>query len=202
MKLYFSPGACSLAVHIVLRELQTSFSLEKVDLGRHQTADGADYYQLAPKGCVPMLVLESGERLTEGPVINQYLADHFGRTDLLPAVGSLARYRVLEWLNYVGTELHKSFAPLFNPEVDAQGKAVFQAQLRKKFAWVSQQLADRPYLTGDTFSIADAYLYTVASWSSFVGLDLAPYAELQAFLRRVAERPAVKQARLAEGLPG
>jgi len=200
MKLYYSPGACSLAPHILLRETQQPFSLERVNTKTHQTEHGLDYYSINPKGSVPLLVLEDGETLSEGPVIAQYICDRAGREDLMPAAGSLARYRVMEWQNYITSELHKSFSPLFNPNAPDVVKAMFTDLLHKKFAWVSEQLRGKQYLTGDQFTAADAYLFTVANWSQFVKLDFSAYSDLQAYLARVAERPAVREAMEAEGL--
>ncbi|AXA93159.1 glutathione transferase GstA [Massilia sp. YMA4] len=199
MKLYYSPGACSLVPHILLRETALPHTLVKVDLGKHVTEPGLDYYGINPKGSVPVLELDDGQRLTEGPVIAQFIADQARREDLMPAPGSMARYRVMEWQNYITSELHKSFSPLFNRALDAAAKEVFLASLRKKFAWVSEQLGERAYLTGATFTAADAYLFTVAGWSKVVGLDLSDLAPLQAFLQRVAARDAVRQALVAEG---
>lgn len=200
MKLFFSPGACSLAPHIVLKETQQAFKLEKVDTGTHTTADGADYYAINPKGAVPLLELESGERLTEGPIIAQYLADKAGRADLLPAAGSMDRYRVMEWQNYITSELHKTFTPLFNPELDGSAKKTLASVLRKKYEWVNTQLQSKDYLLGQSFTVADAYLFAVTGWAKYVSLDLADLKHLQDFLARVAGRPAVREALKAEGL--
>ncbi|WEF31881.1 glutathione transferase GstA [Pseudoduganella chitinolytica] len=200
MKLYYSPGACSLVPHILLRETALPHTLIKVDTGKHVTEQGVDYRGINPKGYVPVLELEDGVRLTEGPVIAQFIADRARREDLMPAAGSMARYRVMEWQNYITSELHKSFSPLFNRALDAAAKEVFLAILHKKFAWVSEQLAAQPYLTGTGFTAADAYLFTVAGWAKLVGLELAGLAPLQAFLQRVAARDAVRQALVAEGL--
>lgn len=200
MKLFFSPGACSLAPHIVLRESGLAFTLEKVDLGKHVTASGADFYGITQKGQVPLLQLDDGALLSEGPVITQYIADLAGRKDLAPAAGSLPRYRVMEWQNYITSELHKSYAPLFSADFDATAKAQHKALLRKKFEWVDSRLSDSDYLTGSEFTIADAYLFTVASWARHVALDLSDLAHLQRFIARVAERPAVREAMKAEGL--
>jgi len=202
MKLYFSPGACSLAPHIVLREAQLPFVLERVNISTHKTQHDADYYTINPKGYVPLLELDNGERLSEGPVIAQYISDQAGNHDLMPAAGTLQRYRVMEWQNYITSELHKSFSPLFNPAIEASAKAVISAALRKKFDWVSSQLEGKQYLTGDTFTAADAYLFAVASWARHVDLDLSGCTHLQDYLKRVANRPAVKAAMQAEGLLG
>lgn len=200
MKLFFSPGACSLAPHIVLKETRQAFKLEKVDTGTHTTADGADYYAINPKGAVPLLELESGERLTEGPVIAQYIADKAGRADLLPAAGSMDRYRVMEWQNYITSELHKTFTPLFNPDLDSSAKKTLASVLRKKYEWVNTQLQSKDYLLGKSFTVADAYLFAVTGWAKYVSLDLADLKHLQDFLARVAGRPAVREALKAEGL--
>ncbi len=201
MKLYYSPGACSLAPHIVLREAGARFSLERVDLATHKFGAGADYYTINPKGGVPVLELDNGERLTEGPIIAQYIADQAGNTQLIPAAGTPQRYRVMEWQNYITSELHKWFSPLFgSPVLDAPAKGAFAQSLQKKFGWVSEKLQGKQFLTGDAFTVADAYLFTVAGWASHVELDLAGAPNVQAFLGRVAERPAVKDALKAEGL--
>lgn len=200
MKLYYSPGACSLAPHILLCETKMAHTLIKVDTGTHLTEDGVDFYTINPKGYVPVLELDDGERLTEGPIIAQFIADHTRREDLMPAAGSLARYRVMEWQNYITSELHKSFSPLFNPALDAPAKAIFAAILGKKFRSISARLRSQPYLLGDTFTAADAYLFTVAGWAKYVGVDLSDFEHLQAFLQRVAARPAVQAAVNAERL--
>lgn len=201
MKFYFSPGACSLGPHIVLRETDTTFTLERVDTSTHKTEHGVDFYTITSKGQVPLLELDDGQILSEGPVIAQYVADRAQRTDIMPAAGTMERYRVMEWQNYITSELHKAFWPLFNPAFDAAAKTIFVEALRKKFAWVSNQLRGKPYLTGDNFTAADAYLFTVARWTKFVGVDISDNEHLQAFLARVAARPAVREAMKAEGLP-
>lgn len=199
MKLFYSPGACSQAPHIILRETGTPFTLVKVDLGQHKTQEGGNYYELNPKGQVPLLALDDGTTLSEGPVIAQYIAERAGRQDLLPPAGSLARYKVLEWQNYITSELHKSFSPLFDPRFDAATKALFIEQLGKKFKWVDSRLEGQAYLTGETFTVADAYLFVVAGWAPSVGVDVSALAHLQAFLARVGQRDSVKAAREAEG---
>jgi glutathione S-transferase len=174
MKLYFAPGACSLSPHIVLRESGTLFDLEQVDLKAKQTKSGADYLRINPKGQVPVLQLDNGETLTEGPAIVQYIADQKPTSGLVPAVGSLPRYRVQEWLNYITSELHKSLGALFNPATPADYKElVTKEQLPKKFAYVNLQLAGKQYLMGDAFSVADAYLFTVLNWANFLKIDLS-----------------------------
>ncbi len=202
MKLYYSPSACSLAPHIVLREAGVAFELVKIDTARHVTADGSDFYAVNAKGQVPVLELDDGTRLTEGPVIAQYVADKAGATSLMPAAGSLARYRVMEWQNHITSELHKSFTPLFHDDVDTTAKRALAGVLRRKLAWLDGQLAGKLYLTGETFTAADAYLFVVLGWARFVKLDIADLSHLQAFIARVVARPAVREAMRAEGLLG
>jgi glutathione S-transferase len=198
MKLYYSPGACSRAPHIILRETNTPFTLVRVDLGQHRTQKGGNYYELNPKGQVPLLVLDDGNTLSEGPVIAQYIAEQAGRQDLLPPVGSLARYKVLEWQNYITSELHKSFSPLFDPRIDAATKALFIEQLGKKYKWVDSRLAGQSYLTGEQFTVADAYLFVITGWAPNLGVDLSQLVNLQAFLGNIAQRDSVKAALAAE----
>lgn len=198
MKLYFSYGTCALAPHIVLREAGLAFDLERVDLRTHLTHDGVDYYQINPKGSVPLLELDSGERLTEGPVICQYVADKARNVTLMPAAGTMERYRVMEWQNYISSEMHKTYSVLFNAEVDAPVKAVFRAALRKKYEWVESRLAAAAFLTGTNFTAADAYLFTVSRWAKSVEMDLAGLPALHAFMEAVHARPAVRVALDAE----
>jgi glutathione S-transferase len=200
MKLYYSPGACSLAPHIVLNEAGLSFDLVKTDLQAHRLEDGSDYYPVAPKGQVPLLELDSGERLSEGPVITQYIADHVPAKNLAPANGTMARYRLQEWLNFVTSELHKGIGGLFNPAMPEEGKAVMRAKARTKLQWVDQQLEGKTYLMNDAFSIADAYLFTVTNWTGHAGVDISGLKNLGAFQARMAARPAVQAALKAEGL--
>ena len=200
MKLYYATGACSLTPHIVSRESDLNIELIRVDTKSHLTEQGVDFYTINPKGSVPCLQLNDGQLLTEGPIICQYLADQANNTQLMPAAGTLARYRVMEWQNYITSELHKSFSPLFNPNAGAETKALFAEQLKAKFAWLSSKLENTAYLTGDDFTAADAYLFVVTNWSKFVGLDLSHLSALQAFMQRVAARPAVQMALKAEGL--
>jgi len=201
MKLYFSPGACSLSPHIVLREAGLAFDLEQVDLKEKKTKAGADYWPINPKGQVPVLQLDSGDRLTEGPAIVQYVADQKPATGLAPAAGSLPRYKLQEWLNYITSELHKSIGALFSPVTpDAYKQLVTKEQLPNKFAYVDQQLAGKQYLLGDNFSVADAYLFTVLNWTNFLKIDISGHANLKAYMARVAARPKVQEALKAEGL--
>lgn len=200
MKLYYSPGACSLSPHIVLEESGLSYEAILASTKSHKLQDGTDFYSINPLGYVPFLVLDDGQTLREGPAIVQYLADQVPDKKLIPAAGTMARYRVLEWLTFIGTELHKGFAPLFNPNTPAEYKNTVQAQLRKRFEWVDQELAGKDYLAGPDFSVADAYLFTVSNWTQMVGPDLGDLSHLQAFRRRMAGRPAVQAAMRAEGL--
>lgn len=200
MKLYYATGACSLTPHIVSRESDVNVELIRVDTKSHLTEQGVDFYTINPKGSVPCLQLNDGQLLTEGPIICQYLADQANNTQLMPAAGTLARYRVMEWQNYITSELHKSFSPLFNPNAGAETKALFAEQLKAKFTWLSSKLENTAYLTGDDFTAADAYLFVVTNWAKFVGLDLSHLSALQAFMQRVAARPAVQMALKAEGL--
>lgn len=201
MKLYYAPGTCSLAVHIVLLEAGLPFTPVRVDLKTHRTEHGDDYLAINPRGQVPLLELEPGAWLGEGPVIAQYVADRAANHALMPPPGSLARYRVMEWQNHVTSDLHKGFGPLFNPQLEPSAKAVLAAALQAKLQRVSARLGDGPYLTGDSFSAADAYLYTVVRWAGPVRLDLSGCEHLQRFMARVAARPTVRAALAAEGLP-
>ena len=201
MKLYYSPGACSLSPHIALREAGVKFELVKTVLQTHTLAeDGSDYYQVTAKGQVPLLELDDGARLSEGPVILQYIADHAPGAGLVPAAGTAARYRVLEWLNFITSELHKGFSPLFNGKMPQDAKEMFAAKLMDKYAFVDARLEGKDYLMGTQFSIADAYLFTVTNWAAGVGADLAGFKNLQAFIARMKARPAVQEAMKAEGL--
>ncbi len=200
MQLYFAPGACSLASHITLREAGLAFDLKRADPKTKKLEDGADYFAVNSKGAVPALRLDDGQILTEGPVILQYLADQKPETGLLPKAGTLQRYRVQEWLNFITSEVHKTFSPLFNPAAGAEVKDYARALLEKKFDWLEKQLAGKTFLTGEAFTVADAYLFTVVNWSGAVGVDLGKWPALQAFHGRVAVRPRVQEAMAAEGL--
>lgn len=200
MKLYYKAGACSLSPHIVLREAGLPFELESVDLGSKKTGSGGDYLERNPKGYVPALLLDDGQLLTEGPVIVQYIADRVPEKRLAPAAGTMERYRLMETLNFIATELHKGFSPLFNPKAPEEWKDMARALLAKRIGIAAQQLEGRDYLMGSSFSVADAYLFTVLGWARHVKVDLAPWPVLQAYLARVAARPAVQAAMAAEGL--
>jgi glutathione S-transferase len=200
MKLYYSPGACSLSPHIALREAGVMFELCKASLKDHKLADGSDYYAVNAKGQVPLLELDDGQRLSEGPAILQYIADHAPASGLAPPAGTMARYRLMEWLNFITSELHKSFSPLFNPKMPQDGKEIYAARLKERFAYVDAQLAGHDYLMGDRFCVADAYLYTMTTWALGVGVDIAGMKNLTAYRARMAARPAVQDALKAEGL--
>lgn len=198
MKLYFSKGACSLAPHIALREANLKFDLESVDLATKKTASGKDFLSINSKGYVPALVREHGTVLTEAQAILQYIADRAKDTTLIPPCGSEERYDVLVWLNFVATEIHKGFGPLFSPDTPSAYRGVVIDNLKKQFAMIDNHLAANTYLHGDNFTVADAYLFTTARWSSYVQLDLTPYKNLTAYLLRIEQRPAVQEALAAE----
>lgn len=200
MKLYYSPGACSLSPHIVLRESGLPFTPLMASTKTHKLADGTDYYTINPKGYVPLLELDDGQRMAEGPAIVQYIADKVPEKKLVAPWGTMERYRQIEWLTYIGTELHKVFSPLFMPNMPEEAKALFRARVLSRLEWVDQQLEGRQYLMGDTFSVPDAYLFTVTNWTKFVGVDISGLPHLGAFMQRVAARPAVQEALKAEGL--
>ena len=200
MKLYYTPGACSMSPHIVLCESGLAFELVPANLKTHQLADGSDYYAVSPKGYVPLLELNNGERLSEGPAIVQYIADQVPAKQLAPANGTMARYRTQEWLNFITSEVHKGFSVLFNPAMPDEAKALARTRLMQRFTWVNGQLEGKQYLMGDTFTVADAYLFTVANWAGHVALDIKGLPALAAYIARVAARPAVQAAMKAEGL--
>lgn len=200
MKLYYAAGACSLSPHIVALEAGIALELEKVDTKEKRTANGADYWQINPKGYVPALVLDDGELLTEGPAIVQYLADQKPESGLAPANGTAARYRLQEMLGYINSELHKTYTPLFKPDTPEAVRQERKDYLLKRYALIEQRLAKHDWLVGDHFSVADAYLFTVTNWAKHVDLDLSDFPALLAFQKRVAARPKVQAALLAEGL--
>ena len=200
MKLFLKPGACSLSPHIVLEELGLPYETETVDLKTRQTASGQDFLAINPKGYVPALQLDGGELLTEGPAIVQYLADLAPEKKLAPANGSLQRYQLQSWLTFIGTELHKSCSPFFNPAAPQAMKDMARANLERRLAYTEQQLEGRDYLLGSDFSVADAYLFTVLGWFRYLPLDLSAWPLLLAYQARVAARPAVQAALKAEGL--
>jgi glutathione S-transferase len=200
MKLYYSPGVCSLAPHIALREAGLDFTLEKVDAASKRTEAGRDFLTINPNGYVPTLEIESDMILTEGPAIMQYIADQAPATRLAPAAGSIERYRLMEWLNFITSEIHKSFSPLFKPGTPAETRSSFRELLATRFDHVERHLARQDYLLDSGFSIADAYLFVTTGWSGFVDIDLQKWQSITEFRRRVAARPAVKAALRAEGL--
>lgn len=200
MKLYYKAGACSLSPHIVLCEAGLAFDLESVDLITKKTGSGGDYLGFNPKGYVPALLLDDGQLLTEGPAIVQYIADRVPEKRLAPAAGTMERYRLMEALNFIGTELHKGFSPLFNPKAPDEWKSMARDMLTKRIGVVAKQLEGRDYLLGAEFSVADAYLFTVLGWAGYVKLDLSAWPVLKSYLARIAARPAVQAAMAAEGL--
>ncbi len=200
MKLYYSPGACSLSPHIAMYEAGLAFEPVLAPTKTHQLPDGTDYYTINPLGYVPYLTLDDGRSLHEGPAIVQYIADLAPAKNLAPANGTYERYKLQEWLTFIGTELHKTFSPLFVPTTPAETKTVSITKLQNRLKWVDGELAGKQYLMGDTFTVADGYLFTVTNWAPRVEVDLAPYANLLAYRARVAARPAVVAAMKAEGL--
>jgi glutathione S-transferase len=199
MKLYYSPGACSLSPHIALLEAGLPYDLVKVDVRAKKLENGDDYLQVNPKGQVPALQLDSGELVTEGPVIVQMIADKAGK-DLAPARDSDERYKLLELLNFIGTELHKNFSPLFQPVIPDDVKTFFRDRLMGKFKYLDGMLAGRDYLMGKQFTVADGYLFTMLSWADRMKLDLSSMPNLLAYKARVAARPKVQEALTKEGL--
>jgi len=202
MKLYYTPGACSMGPHIALREAGLSFDLEKVDLMGKKTESGADFAAINPKGYVPALQLDNGQILTEAGVVLQYIADQKPGSGLAPAAGTLERYRLMEMLNFISTELHKSFSPLFNPTSTDDAKKAATANITKRLGYLNEQLAGKQYLLGDTFTVADCYFGTVLGWCQYAKLDLSPWANIGAYAGRVMSRPAVQATMKAEGLMG
>jgi glutathione S-transferase len=200
MRLYYAPGTCSLAPHIVAREAGLAFDLVKVDLATKRTERGDDYRSINPKGAVPALVLDDGTVLTEAAVVIQYLADRAPEAGLIPTPGGLDRYVAQQWLNYVATELHKGFTPLWHKETPAEMRRIVKEQLAAKFSFLDQELARRAYLAGDSFGVADAYAFTIFGWAKFMAIDLARWPNLAAYVARIAERPRVLEALIAEGL--
>lgn len=200
MKLYYSPGACSLSPHIALREAGLSFEAVAAPTKTHKLADGTDYYTINPLGYVPLLELDNGTRLREGPAIVQYIADQVPDRRLAPPNGSIERYQMQSWLNFIGTELHKSFGPLFNSATSEDVKKSTKDRISGRLKWVEGELGGKQYLMGDTFTVADAYLFTVTNWASRVGLELDAFPNLVAYRARIADRPAVRSAMQAEGL--
>jgi len=200
MKLYYTPGACSMAPHIVLCEAGLPYDLEKVDLAAKTTEGGADYTSINPKGYVPALALDDGQVLTEVSAVVQYLADQAPGSGLAPQPGTTERYKLLEWIGFVATELHKGFGPLWNPATPDAYKPIVRDNLVKRFGYLDGQLADRDYLMGSGFTVADAYCFTILNWTNLHSIDLAPLPNVNAYVGRVAARPKVQQAMREEGL--
>lgn len=200
MKLYYAPGACSLSPHIVARELGLPIQLQKVNTKDKTMEGGGDFWKVNPRGYVPVLELDNGEKLTEGPAIVQYLADQKPESGLAPRNGTMERYRLQEWLNFLTSEVHKQFSPLFRPNTPEEYKKIAKETLANRFNWMDQQLAGKDYLTGKTFTVADAYAFVLLGWTKPMQIDLAKWPNLAAFHKRVAARPKVREAMQAEGL--
>jgi glutathione S-transferase len=200
MKLYYSPGACSLSPHIVLRESGLAFEPILASTKTHKLQDGTDYYAINPKGYVPLLELDNGDRLSEGPAIVQYIADQVPARKLAPAAGTMERYRLQEWLNFITSELHKGIGGIFNPAMPEEAKQLMRDKASGRLKWVDSQLEGKNYLMGESFSVADAYLFTVTNWTQHTGIDISALKNLNAFMARMAARPAVQEAMKAEGL--
>ena len=200
MKLYYSPGACSLSAHIALEEAGLSYQALAAPTKTHKLPDGSDYYAINPLGYVPLLELDDGTHLREGPAIAQYIADQAPAKNLAPANGSLARYQMQSWLNFIGMELHKNFSPLFDKATTDDVRTATKEKVGGRLKWVEGELAGKQYLMDDNFTVADAYLFTVTNWAGVTGVDLSAYPNLLAYRARVAARPAVIRAMTAEGL--
>lgn len=201
MKLYYSPGACSLAAHIALREAGVTFDAIKVGRDK-KTSDGADYNAINPKGYVPALVLDDGQVLTEGPAILQYIADRNPSSGLVPPASDMQRYRLQEWLGFLNSEVHKNFSPFFNPAATEPMKEMARANVLRRLSFTQQALTGRSFLLGERFTVADAYLFTILNWGQYAGIDLGQWPALKALHARVAARPHVQAAMKAEGLSG
>ncbi len=200
MKLYYSPGACSLSPHIVSREAGIPLELKKVNLKEKTVEGGGDYWKVNGRGYVPSLELDNGEILTEGPAIVQYLADQKPESGLAPKQGTFERYRLQEWLNFITAEIHKGFSPLFKPNTPDEYKRISKENLATRFDWIERQLEGRQYVMGERFTVADAYLFVVLSWTQPMQMDLSKWPNIRAYLERVRARPAVQEALKAEGL--
>jgi glutathione S-transferase len=200
MRLYFAPGSCALSPHIVLIEAGLAYTLEQVDLRTKKTASGADYLSVNPKGYVPALDTGSGAVLTEGPAIVQYLGDLVPGKQLVPAAGTMERYHVIEWLNFISAELHKSYSPFFRQGLSDDVRAFARANLERRMSYLNEVLARQPYLMDQQFTVADAYLYTVLNWNAKIKFEMDSLPHLQAYFQRMGERPAVQQARREQGL--
>lgn len=200
MKLYYAPGTCSLAPHIILRETNTPFELVKTDIRAKKTEDGRNFLDINPNGYVPVLELDDGTRLTEGAAIMQFIADRADATSIAPPNGTLERYKMQSWLNFISTELHKGFSPLFNPNMPENGKAVARENLLKRIKFVDEHLAKNEFLMGNSYTVPDAYAFAVLSWTRPLKIDISEFKNVTNYLAKLAERPAVKAAMKAEGL--
>jgi glutathione S-transferase len=200
MKLYYSPGACSLSPHIIACEAELPIELIKVDLESKNTETGEDFRQLNPNGYVPLLILDDGNSLTEGPAIVQYLADQSPDKKLIPLAGTFERYQLQQWLNFISTEIHKSFSPLFNPVAPEAAKELAIDILMRRLETVAEQLSSQPFLLGENFSVADAYLFVTLSWGKYVNFDISRWPALVKYADKISERPAVQKAMKEEGL--
>ena len=200
MKLYYSPGACSLSPHIALRESGLAFEAIAAPTKTHKLTDGTDYYTINPLGYVPLLVLDDGRQVRESPAILQYIADQAPDKQLAPANGTFERYKLQEWLNFIATELHKGFSPLFTPGMPQEAKTIVKERLTSRLQWVDGELSKSTYLMGDVYTVADGYLFTVAGWGKHVGVSISGMTHLSAFMAKVGARPAVQEAMRAEGL--
>lgn len=200
MKLYYAPGTCSLAPHIILRETNTPFELVKTDIRAKKTEDGRNFLDINPNGYVPVLELDDGTRLTEGAAIMQFIADRADASSIAPPNGTLERYKMQSWLNFISTELHKGFSPLFNPNMPENGKAVARENLLKRIKFVDEHLAKNEFLMGNSYTVPDAYAFAVLSWTRPLKIDISEFKNVTNYLAKIAERPAVKAAMKAEGL--
>jgi glutathione S-transferase len=200
MKLYYSPGACSLSPHIVACEAELAIELVKVDLESKRTETGEDFRQLNPNSYVPVLILDDGNRLTEGPAIVQYLADQAPDKKLIPLAGTFERYQLQQWLNFISTEIHKSFSPLFNPAAPDAAKQLAIDTLMRRLETVAEQLSSQPFLLGENFSVADAYLFVTLNWGQYVNVDISRWPALVRYVDKISKRPAVQKAMKEEGL--
>ena len=198
MKLYYSPGTCALASHIALLEAGLAVEPVLASTKTQTLPDGSDFYKLNPLGYVPLLELDDGTLLREGPAILQYVADLAPLKNLAPANGTMQRYRLQEWLSFISTEIHKNFSPMFSPTMPEEAKTIFKDKLKGRYGWLDEQLAGKTFLTGEHFTVADCYLFTVTNWAKPVGLDLSGFSNLQAWHARIGERPAVQAAIAAE----
>jgi len=200
MKLYYSPGACSLSPHIALHEAGLNFEHVLASTKTHQLADGTDYYTINPKGYVPTLEFDDGTRLTEGPAIVQWIADQVPEKKLAPPAGTMARYRLQEWLNFITAEIHKAAGVLFNPAMPEEAKTIYRDKINERYAYIDKQLEGKQFLMGDDFTVADCYLFVVSNWAKPLNVDLSPYKNVNAYLQRIAARPTVQAAMKHEGL--